>query len=282
MYQESAFFPEHRTEIQLPLSSGKMVNLLPLIAFTMPHDWQWSFQEPATDTMEKIVDLHNDIMVFLILIMTFVLWMLIAIVARFNENNLSTLRFSFQHHTNIERIWTIIPTIILMFIAAPSFSLLYQIDNLHQPEFTLKIIGHQWYWSYEFDTLRRGDFWPEGDLTPGFLVFCSREIVSFDSYMIAEDDLFIGGLRLLEVDNSVVVPIKTTLRLLITSADVLHSWAIPAFGVKMDACPGRLNQVALHINEPGLYFGQCSELCGVNHGFMPIMVRAIKLDSNVL
>ncbi len=296
---------------------------LPFVTFTMPHEWQWMFQDPASDTMDKIIDLHNDIMVFLILILTFVLWVLVKIVVHFNENNTETLRYSFEHHTNIERIWTIIPTIILMLIAAPSFSLLYQIDNLHAPEWTVKIIGHQWYWSYEFDPLysdmpeddisispekawESRTFWRamttgEGAVDMDVAVEAWLEVyldddvdaitdlldswsnpkaapehIGFDSYMLADDDLVLGGLRLLEVDNKVYLMTDTTIRLLITSADVLHSWAIPSFGVKVDACPGRLNQVALEVFDEGVYYGQCSELCGVNHGFMPIVVNVVE------
>jgi cytochrome c oxidase subunit 1 len=283
----------------IPAENRLSTGLISFVCLTMPHSWQWNFQDPATETMDKIIDLHNDIMVFLILIITFVLWMLIKIVQHFNENNLDNVRFSFQHHTNLERIWTIIPTIILMLIAAPSFSLLYQIDNLHQPDLTLKVIGHQWYWSYEStinsDESRFAkrlvydmDVWVmdgiiESQGTFDHLddlllklndVVPSSANLTFDSYMVTEDDLQIGGLRLLEVDNKLILPTDKTIRLLITSADVLHSWAIPAFGVKMDACPGRLNQVALHVLDEGVFYGQCSELCGINHGFMPIMVIA--------
>lgn len=276
-----------------------------LIFLAFAREWQWGFQQPVTETMYKIIDLHNDIMFFLIIIIIFVLYILMAIVVRFAETNLSSIRFSFQHHTNLERIWTIIPTLILIFIAAPSFSLLYQIDNLHQPELTLKIIGHQWYWSYEFNSsseiLGRGNFeqesvpfaeWMKTDLgnsnydyldsISGYNepVDVAKSVYTFDSYMLTEDDLYIGGLRLLEVDNRIILPIETSIRLLITSADVLHSWSVPAFGVKMDACPGRLNQVALEVQCPGIYYGQCSELCGVNHGFMPIVVCAVNFQTN--
>lgn len=224
--------------------------------------WQINFQDPATPTMEKIIDLHHDIMVFLIVIITFVSWILLRIVDHFNQSNLQTLRFSFQHHTNIERIWTYIPTFILLLIATPSFSLLYSIDELHDPKLTLKIIGHQWYWSYEYSD---------------YITNSIEESIVFDSYMITEDDLVLGALRLLEVDNRIILPIETSIRLLITSSDVLHSWAVPSLGVKMDACPGRLNQVSVFIQRDGIYYGQCSELCGINHAFMPIVVEAVNI-----
>lgn len=236
---------------------------LPFILLDSPIKWQWTFQDPASTTMEKIIDLHNDIMVFLVLIITFVLWMLIRIVQHFNSHNYETIRFKFQHHTNIERIWTYIPTVILILIATPSFSLLYTIDELHEPQMTLKVIGHQWYWSYEYSD---------------FITDSMDESIMFDSYMQAEDDLVIGSYRLLEVDNRVILPTERPIRLLITSSDVLHSWAIPSFGVKMDACPGRLNQVALYITRSGVFYGQCSELCGVNHAFMPIVIEAINIS----
>jgi cytochrome c oxidase subunit 1 len=231
---------------------------LVLDGFAAP--WQLNFQNPATETMEKIIDLHHDIMVFVILIVTFVLWIMVCIIRYFSFTNLKTLRYSFHHHTNLERIWTYIPTFILLLIASPSFSLLYSIDELHDPVFTLKIIGHQWYWSYEYSDFAETSF---------------EESVMFDSYMVTEDDLALGALRLLEVDNRVVLPINTSIRLLITSSDVLHSWAVPALGVKMDACPGRLNQVSLFINKKGIFYGQCSELCGINHAFMPIVLEGV-------
>ena len=232
--------------------------ILALILLDAPKPWQWNFQDPATPSMEKIIDLHNDVMVFLVLIIIFVLWMLIKIVMHFNENNYTTLRFSFQHHTNIERIWTYIPTLILILIATPSFSLLYTVDELHAPKLTVKIIGHQWYWSYEYT-----------DWSPNSL----DESIMFDSYMLAEDDLTLGAYRLLEVDNRLILPSNMSIRLLITAVDVLHSWTIPSFGVKVDACPGRLNQAGLYIKRSGIYYGQCSELCGLNHAFMPIVVE---------
>lgn len=162
----------------------------------------------------------------------------------------------------IEIVWTITPSLILMLIAVPSFALLYSIDEVIDPVITLKVIGHQWYWSYEYS-----DFSDK-----------NGNAIAYDSYMLQDDDLVPGQLRLLEVDNRVVLPLKTHLRVLITSADVLHSWAIPSLGVKMDACPGRLNQVSLYINREGTFFGQCSEICGIQHGFMPIVVESLKIN----
>lgn len=145
----------------------------------------------------------------------------------------------------------------MILIAVPSFSLLYHLDQIVNPHVTIKIIGHQWYWSYENHDLPTG------------------AKINFDSYMVEEAELQKGGLRLLEVDNRLYLPIRAAVRLLITSADVIHSWAVPSLGIKMDACPGRLNQVSLEIRHPGTFYGQCSELCGVKHSFMPIVVTGV-------
>ena len=187
-----------------------------------------------------------------------------AIILFNEETNPTPVKFT--HSTPLEIVWTIVPAIVLLFIAVPSFALLYSMDELIDPTITLKAVGHQWYWSYEFSdyaTLEGG------------------ESLNYDSYMIPEDDLTGGNLRLLEVDNRVVLPVQTHIRVLITSADVLHSWAVPSFGVKVDACPGRLNQTSVFIKREGTYFGQCSEICGVNHGFMPIVVEAVSLNNYV-
>jgi cytochrome c oxidase subunit 1 len=221
---------------------------------------QLNFQTPATEIMEKIVDLHHDLMFFIIVIVVFVSWMLGRILYFYHSENTETPRVAFAHHTLLEKIWTYIPAGILVLIAAPSFSLLYSIDALVAPKISVKVIGHQWYWSYETTDM-----------------ITSKDI-NFDSYMLLEADLPKGALRLLEVDNRLVLPIRTNTRIIITAADVLHSWAIPALGVKMDAVPGRLNQVSLYLNRGGTFYGQCSELCGINHSFMPIVVDAVTLE----
>ena len=224
-------------------------------------NWALSFQDPATPIMEGIINFHNHIMTFLTIIVVFVSWLMARAIILFNEETNPT-PVKFTHSTPLEIVWTIVPAIVLLLIAVPSFALLYSMDELIDPTITLKAVGHQWYWSYEFSdyaTLEGG------------------ESLNYDSYMIPEDDLTGGNLRLLEVDNRVVLPVQTHIRVLITSADVLHSWAVPSFGVKVDACPGRLNQTSVFIKREGTYFGQCSEICGVNHGFMPIVVEAVKL-----
>jgi len=153
-----------------------------------------------------------------------------------------------------------------MFVAVPSFALLYSIDEILDPAVTLKVVGHQWYWSYEYSDYTSED----------------GETINFDSYMIPEDDLADPGqLRLLEVDNRVILPINTHIRVVITAADVLHCWGIPSFAMKVDACPGRLNQTSLFIKRVGTFYGQCSEICGVNHGFMPIVVEGVELEDYV-
>jgi heme/copper-type cytochrome/quinol oxidase subunit 2 len=177
------------------------------------------------------------------------------------------------HAPTLEIIWTVIPAFILILIAIPSFSLLYTMDEVIDPLLTVKIIGHQWYWSYEFvnpvDYLEAVNAHEDIDLVPN---------VNFDSYMLPDEDLIVGQLRLLEVDNRLKLPIEINVRLLITSGDVLHSWAVPSLGVQLDACPGRMNQTVLYIKRPAVFYGQCSELCGINHGFMPIVVEGIDLQ----
>lgn len=169
------------------------------------------------------------------------------------------------HGTTIEIAWTIAPSLVLVFIAIPSFALLYSLDEVVDPAVTIKTIGHQWYWSYEYSDYNQMD----------------DQTIAFDSYMIPDDELDVGQLRLLEVDNRVVVPVNTHIRMIISAADVLHSWAVPSLGVKCDAIPGRLNQVPMFIKREGVFHGQCSELCGTNHAFMPIVVEAVSLENYI-
>jgi len=226
--------------------------------------WQLTFQDPATPIMEGIVHFHNDVMVVLVFIALFVLYMMTRIYLSFNDTVQKEPEV-FIHGTVLEIVWTIIPALILVTIAVPSFALLYSMDECVDPAITLKVVGHQWYWSYEYSDYETED----------------GESLAFDAYMIPEDELEPGNLRLIEVDNRVVLPVNTHIRVIVTAADVLHCWAMPSFGVKLDACPGRLNQTSLFIQREGVYYGQCSEICGVNHGFMPIAVEAVSLEDYV-
>jgi cytochrome c oxidase subunit 1 len=227
--------------------------------------WKMSFQEPATIIMRAIIELHNDIMFFLVIIVGFVLVILLYIVYYFREENTIAKRSNITHNTLLEIVWTIIPSLILIIIALPSFVLLYTMDELLEPQLTLKVIGRQWYWSYEISDANVGG----KNLT--------ENVFNFDSYMLSSEDNTLRQLRLLEVDNPLLLPINTSIRVLVTSSDVLHSWAVPSLGIKIDSCPGRLNQVALNIYRKGIFYGQCSELCGINHGFMPIVIIGVDL-----
>jgi cytochrome c oxidase subunit 2 len=212
--------------------------------------------------MEAIINFHNDLSFYLVIIGVFVGWLLGRCIYLYDEsrNKESSM---FVHSTFIEIVWTVVPAIILLFIAVPSFSLLYSLDESIDPVLTLKVIGHQWYWSYEYS-----DY--------GYL---KADSLNYDSYMVPQEELRTGQLRLLEVDNRVVLPLRTPIRVLVTAADVLHCWAVPSFGLKVDACPGRLNQIATYIKRTGIFYGQCSEICGVNHGFMPIVVEVVPLPA---
>jgi cytochrome c oxidase subunit 2 len=228
-----------------------------------PEPWQFGFQDPATPIMEGIINFHNHIMFFLTVIGIAVMWLMYRVCVIYDENaNLEVDNFT--HSTVLEIVWTVVPALVLMVIAVPSFALLYSMDEMIDPAITLKVVGHQWYWSYEYSDYNHTTEGNEG--------------INFDSYMIAEEDLTTGGFRLLEVDHRVVLPVETHIRVLVTAADVLHSWAIPSFGIKVDACPGRLNQTSLFIKREGTFYGQCSEICGTNHGFMPIAIDAVSLE----
>ena len=412
-----------------------------------PMNWQCSFQNPATPVMEGIIWLHNYIMVFLIIVVVVVFWFLCRSIYLFRDKteilydlddgcligNTSQEAFEFNHDPVIETVWTVVPALILISIAIPSFSLLYSMDEIISPTITLKIIGHQWYWSYEFDNVARVDnlfdyvkrsnhryvddadrttykyfggkgpqnkftklmvelfqkkddiydpkskymslifilaqarkdqftrwYWIgsktvlwdvafpslrthslsvygklHNSIAYGVITRFKPEVfkyfqtgyrsamhsllpmpleqqshlrsikvnlmsifkyisyegrilgsvkwrvsgLHFDSYMVNTNDLKPGNLRLLEVDNRLILPTMTNIRLLVTSADVIHSWAVPSFGIKIDAIPGRLNQIPLYIKCEGFFYGQCSELCGVNHGFMPIVVQAVDYNT---
>ena len=227
-------------------------------------NWQINFQDSATPIMEGIINLHHDLMFFIWVIFIFVAWMLFKTLWHFNYKT-NPVPSSLTHGTLIEMIWTVTPAFVLLVIAIPSFSLLYAMDEVISPAITIKTLGHQWYWSYEYSDYSNSE----------------GSTLEFDSYMIPEEDLQEGQLRLLEVDNRLVVPVNTHIRIIVSAADVLHSWAVPALGIKCDAIPGRLNQTSLFIKREGIYYGQCSEICGINHGFMPIVVEAVSLKNYI-
>jgi cytochrome c oxidase subunit 2 len=238
--------------------------------------WQLGFQTPASPLREGIVAFHDDLRRFLTLILCFVGYRFAVCLHRFGNGSHRPVD-RLVHATTLEVVWTIIPALILRVIAVPSFSLLYSIDEVIEPLFTVKVIGHQWYWTYEFldpevvARLYNDSLSSEGGED---LLFTAAGSGAFDSYLLGEDEINAGAglssIRLLTVDNHLFLPTERHIRARVTSADVLHSWAIPSLGVKVDACPGRLNQTSLFLRREGLYYGQCSEICGVNHGFRPI------------
>ena len=351
-----------------------------------PRPWQVSFQKPATTMMEGIIDLHHDIFTFLVIILVFVTFMIGTILVRYQasfvskEARIPVMQYynahGVTHHTTLEIVWTIVPTLILLLIATPSFALIYALDEIVEPELTVRVVGRQWYWTYEFPdqvsfgvplteeinqayaswlvssletkrspslsirnedvpssevTITEADLdelqgslvdWTDEDFVSlqrkldehrnndfGQLLEDNSQVVvanaiaavvhtddvkellsvqghlqlnipgfSINSYIVATEDLFPGSFRLLEVDRRLVLPFGTNIRVLVTSYDVIHSWTVPSFGIKVDALPGRLNEYYLNLNYLGLFYGQCSEICGVNHGFMPIKVEVTTED----
>nr|CAA10594.1 cytochrome oxidase subunit II [Littorina saxatilis] len=213
---------------------------------------QWGFQDAASPLMEELIFFHDHAMMILIMIISLVGYAALSLML-----NKYTCR-SLVEGQEIETIWTIIPAIILVFLALPSLRLLYLLDEVGDCSLTVKSIGHQWYWSYEYSDFLN---------------------IEFDSYMIPTNELESGDFRLLEVDHRVVLPTQTDVRVLVTSADVIHSWTVPSLGIKADAVPGRLNQLSFYIKYPGVFYGQCSEICGANHSFMPIVVEAVPLKN---
>lgn len=219
-------------------------------------DWQLGMVDAHSPSMEALSGLHDLLLWIITAISLFVLGLLLYACFRFRASRNPTPSRR-THNTVLEIAWTAIPVLILVVIAIPSFKLLYFMDQAENPEMTLKAIGRQWYWSYEYPD--HGNF-------------------TFDAYMIADADLEEGQPRLLATDNHVVVPAATDIRLLTTASDVLHSWAMPVAGVKMDAVPGTINETWFRLEEPGIYYGQCSELCGAYHGFMPITLEVLPKD----
>jgi len=227
-----------------------------------PEPWQLGFQDSAAPGYTGIVELHDTIFFYLIVICLGVFWVLGSTIYYFNKKKSPIVHKYLNHGTLIELIWTITPALILIAIAFPSFRLLYLLDEVISPTITVKVVGHQWYWSYEYS-----DYVTE-----------SGESIEFDSYMIPDSDLELGQFRLLEVDNKVIIPVDCHIRLIITAGDVIHSFAVPSLGLKIDAVPGRLNQSSIIAERIGTFYGQCSEICGVYHGFMPIVVEAVSVQ----
>lgn len=222
-------------------------------AIAAPHNWEMGLQQPGSPTAEWINQFHDGLLVVITLITVFVLALLLYASWRFREKRNPTPSTT-THNTLIEILWTVIPIMILIGIAIPSFRLLYFADRTPDADMTLKIVGNQWYWSYEYPD--QGNF-------------------TFDANLVPDADLKPGQKRLMTTDNPVVLPVGKKVRLLMTSRDVLHSWGISPLGIKLDNVPGRTNETWVEINKPGTYYGFCSELCGAGHAYMPIMVKAV-------
>ena len=218
-----------------------------------PTPWQMNFQDAATPIMERITSFHGYLFWVCVIITLFVTALLGWCIFRFNEKS-NPEPSTTSHNTMLEVVWTLVPVLILVAIAIPSFRLLYAQQVIPAADMTIKAIGNQWYWSYEY---------PDHD------------DLSFDSVMLQDDELKPGQPRLLATDNDVVVPVGKTVRVIVTATDVLHAWAVPAFGVKIDGVPGRLNETWFRADKTGIYYGQCSELCGKDHAFMPIAVKVV-------
>jgi len=227
-----------------------------------PQAWGIYFQDSATPQMEGLIELHDNIMYYLVIILFAVGWILFSIVWNYISTKSPMSHKYLNHGTLIELIWTITPAIILILIAFPSFKLLYLMDEVSDPSMSVLAEGHQWYWSYQYPDFLNSD----------------NEFVEFDSYIVPESDLDEGALRMLEVDNRVILPELTHVRFIVTAGDVIHSFAVPSLGIKSDAYPGRLNQVSVFINREGVFYGQCSEICGILHSSMPIVIESVSLE----
>jgi cytochrome c oxidase subunit 2 len=215
--------------------------------------WQFGFQEAASPIAARLSEFHDLLLVVIFSISIFVAALMVYVCLRYRRSvNPNPSKNS--HNMRLEFIWIAVPFIIVCMLVVPSFKVLYYVDGEVEADMTLKVVGNQWYWGYQYPD--------NGD-------------IAFDSYMLKEDELKEGDLRLLSVDNPVVLPINTTVRIQLTAADVIHAWAVPSLGIKRDAVPGRLNETWVLIDKPGTYYGQCSELCGYGHGFMPIEIKAV-------
>lgn len=221
-----------------------------------PVPWQLGLQPGVTPTKHLMEDFNDLLNVIIVAICLFVLALVAYVCVRFNAKR-NPVPSRTSHHTIIEILWTVVPVLILLVIAVPSFRLLYFADRVAEPELTLQVSGYQWYWGYEYP---------------------DQQIAEFASYLIPDEELEPGQPRLLATDAPVVLPVDTNIQILVTGGDVLHSWAVPAFGIKNDAVPGRMNETWVRIEQEGTFYGQCSEICGTGHAFMPIEVRAVSRE----
>jgi cytochrome c oxidase subunit 2 len=221
-----------------------------------PQPWQLGMQDPATPITQRIDHFHNELLVIIFLISAFVFGLLLYAIIRFNHR-FHPIPTRTTHNPVIEFLWTVVPVVILVLIAIPSFKLMYYMDTVPDAAMTIKITGHQWYWQYEYP---------------------DNGNIGFNSNLITDDKLQAGQPRLLEVDNPLVIPVGTTIRVQITGTDVIHSWFVPSFGVQEYAVVGRLNEAWMNVNNPGTYYGECNQICGVNHAFMPIEVKVVSKD----
>lgn len=238
------------------------INLFRTVNADAAYPWQYGFQDSASPTHEGIIILHDSICFYLVLISFLVFWVLGSILIHFNSERQGIVHKYQTHGTLIELIWTITPALILVAIAFPSFKLLYLMDEVISPTLTVKVTGSQWFWSYELSDFINDD----------------GESIEFDSYTVPEADLEQGELRLLDVDNRLLIPVETHVRFIVTANDVIHDFCVPSLGLKMDSVPGRLNQTSAIAERPGVFYGQCSELCGVAHGNISIVVEAVSID----
>lgn len=222
---------------------------------SFPHKWQLGLQKPATPGAEMLYDFHTFLMWVITAISVFVLVLLLICIFRFNEKA-NPVPAKWSHNTVLEVLWTAIPVVVLVIIAVPSYKLLYYLDRTTEAEMTLKVTGNQWYWSYEY---------PDSN-------------VSFEARALPDDMIGEGQYRLLETDEHVVLPVDTNIRILFTATDVIHAWTIPAFAVKLDNMPGRVNETWTRVTQIGRYYGQCSELCGIDHSYMPIVVDVVSKE----
>ena len=230
-----------------------------------PRPWGIYFQDSATPQMEGLVELHDNILFYLVIILFGVGWLLISIVKSYSNTESPISHKYLSHGTLVELIWTITPALILILIAFPSFKLLYLMDEVSDPAMAVLAEGHQWYWSYQYPDFLNSD----------------DEFIEFDSYLVPESDLEDGALRMLEVDNRLIIPELTHIRFIVTAADVIHALSCPALGIKCDAYPGRLNQTSVMVNREGTFYGQCSEICGILHSSMPIVIESVSIDKFV-